>query len=164
MIRSVRVRPARADEVDVVLDVLADAAEWLRARGIDQWPERFDADWVMPAIERGETWLAVRESEGEVVGTLVVQWEDPIFWAGYPADAGYVHRLAVRRHGDGLGARLLQWAEKHVAAAGKPFLRLDCVAWNGPLRAYYERAGYEHVGDVVVGPYIQARYQKRVGD
>jgi GNAT superfamily N-acetyltransferase len=164
MIRSVKVRPARPDEVDVVLDVLADAAAWLRARGIEQWPERFDESWVMPAIERGETWLAVHEPEVEVVGTVVVEWEDPIFWAGYPADAGYLHRLAVRRRGTGLGARLLRWAEEHAAAAGKPFLRLDCVAWNGSLRAYYERAGYEHVGDVTVGPYTEARYEKRLGD
>jgi GNAT superfamily N-acetyltransferase len=158
----VNVRPARPEEVAIVLDVLADASAWLQARGIKQWPERFDASWVMPAIERGETWLA--EAEREVVGTLVVEWEDELCWAGYPADAGYLHRLAVRRRESGLGGQLLRWAEEHTAAAGKPFLRLDCVAWNDPLRAYYERAGYEYVGDVTVGPYTQARYEKRVGD
>ena len=154
------IRTARSDEIEVVLDVLADAAAWLRERGIDQWPERFDRDWVMPAIERGETWLA--ESDGDVAGSLVVQWEDPMFWEGYPLDAGYLHRLAVRRPGTGLGARLLHWAEAHAAAAGKLFLRLDCVAGNEPLRRYYERAGYRRVGDVTVGPYVQARYEKRV--
>lgn len=161
-----KVRPARPDEINVVLDLLADAAAWLRARGVDQWPERFDASWVMPALERGDTWLAVheRQDEDEVVATLVVEWEDELCWAGYPADAGYLHRLAVRRRGTGLGAQLLRWAEEHAAAEGKRFLRLDCVAWNGPLCAYYERAGYEHVGDVTVGPYTQARYEKRVGD
>jgi GNAT superfamily N-acetyltransferase len=158
----VNVRAARTEEVDVVLDVLADAAEWLRVRGIEQWPPRFEHDWVMPAIERGETWIA--ERDGEIVGTLVVEWDDPIFWAGYPDDAGYLHRLAVRDHGVGLGSRLLRWAEQHAADNGKAFLRLDCVAWNERLRAYYERAGYEHVGDVTVGPYLEARYQKRVGD
>jgi GNAT superfamily N-acetyltransferase len=120
------IRSARPDEIEVVLDVLADAAAWSRARGIDQWPERFERDWVMPAIERCETWLA--ERDGKVVGTLVVQWEDPMFWAGYPNDAGYLHRLAVRRRGTGLGAELLRWAERHAAEAGKSFLRLDCVA------------------------------------
>jgi GNAT superfamily N-acetyltransferase len=154
------IRPARPEEIEAVLDVLADAAGWLREREIDQWPERFDRDWVMPAIERGETWLA--ERDGEVVGSLVVQWEDPMFWAGYPNDAGYLHRLAVRRPGTGLGAQLLRWAERHTSDAGKPFLRLDCVAGNEELRAYYERAGYEHVGHVTVGPYTQARYEKRV--
>jgi GNAT superfamily N-acetyltransferase len=158
----VNVRTARPEEVDIVLDVLADASVWLRARGIEQWPERFDASWEMPAIERRETWIG--EVEGDVVGTLVVEWEDELFWAGYPTDAGYLHRLAVRRRGTGLGAQLLRWAERHTAGAGKPWLRLDCVAWNDPLRAYYERAGYEHAGDVTVGQYTQARYQKRVGD
>src|SRR4029450_4175752 len=89
----VEIRPARPEDIDMVLDVLADAPAWLRARGIDQWPVRFEHGWVMPAIERGETWLA--ERDGEVVGSLVVQWEDLMFWEGYPLDAGYLHRLAV---------------------------------------------------------------------
>jgi GNAT superfamily N-acetyltransferase len=161
VIERMEVRPARPEQIDTVLGVLAEATAWLRARGIEQWPERFESDWVMPAIERGETWFA--ERDGEVVGSLVVQWEDPIFWAGFPADAGYLHRLVVRRHGDGLGARLLRWAERHTAGNGKPFLRLDCVTWNDALRGYYERAGYEHVGEVTVGPYTLARYEKRVG-
>ena len=115
----------------------------------------------MPAIERGETWLA--EVDGETVGTLVVQWDDPIFWAGHPADAGYLHRLAVSGPGRGQGAPLLRWAERHAAVNGKAYLRLDCVAANQPLREYYERAGYEHVGDVPVGEFMQSRYEKRVG-
>ena len=156
------IRPAHPEEIDVVLDVLADASAWLRARGVEQWPERFERDWLMPAIGRGETWLA--EREGEVIGSLVVQWDDPIFWAGHKADARYLHRLVVARHGEGLGAHLLRWAEAHAAAADKPFLRLDCVAWNAPLRSYYERVGYQHVGDVTVGPYTQAQYEKRLGD
>ena len=144
-----------------MLAVLADAAAWLRERGVEQWPDRFPTEWVMPAIEAGETWLA--EYDGQIAGTLVVQWADPLFWAGYPNDAGYLHRLAVRRHGDGLGSRLLRWAERHAAAAGKVYLRLDCVASNESLRAYYERAAYQHVGNVTVDEYIQSRYEKRVG-
>lgn len=155
-----RVRRARSDDIEFVLAVLDDAAAWLRARGIEQWPDRFAVEWVMPAIERGETWLA--EIDGEAAGTLVVQWDDPIFWAGYPADAGYLHRLAVRRPGNGQGSALLLWAEQHTAEQGKPFLRLDCVASNKQLRGYYARAGYAHVGDVTLGEYTQARYEKRV--
>jgi len=145
-----------------VLAVLAEASAWLGERSVDQWPDRFPTGWVLPAIEAGETWLA--ELEGQIVGTLVVQWEDPLFWAGYPTDAGYLHRLAVRRHGAGLGGRVLRWAERHASGAGKSYLRLDCVASNESLRAYYERAAYEYVGDVTVDEYVQSRYERRVGD
>jgi GNAT superfamily N-acetyltransferase len=158
----VQIRRARPDETEVVLDVLANAAAWLRRRGIAQWPERFPTDWVMPAIEAGETWLA--ELDAQIVGSLVVQWADPLSWAGYPSDAGYLHRLAVRRHGDGVGSCLLRWAEGHAAAEGKAYLRLDCVASNESLRAYYERAGYEHLGDVKVDEFIQSRYEKPVAN
>jgi GNAT superfamily N-acetyltransferase len=156
----VQVRRARPDEIEVVLAVLADASAWLRRRGVEQWPDRFPTDWVMPAIEAGETWLA--EIDGQIVGCLVVQWDDSLFWPGYPSDAGYLHRLAASRHGGGLGARLLLWAEDHAAAEGKTYLRLDCVASNASLRAYYERRAYQYVGDVAVDDFTQSRYEKRV--
>ena len=57
----------------------SDVAAWLRSRGVAQWPARFPTDWVTPTIEAGETWLA--EIGGEIVGSLVVQWDDPLFWA-----------------------------------------------------------------------------------
>jgi hypothetical protein len=52
----VRIRRARPDESEVVLALLADAAAWLQARGVEQWPDRFPPEWVMPTIEAGETW------------------------------------------------------------------------------------------------------------
>jgi len=40
-------------------------------------------------------------------------------------------------------------------------MRRSRDASNQLLRAYYERAGYEHVGDVTVDEFTQARYEKR---
>ena len=62
--------------------------------------------------------------------------------------AGYLHRLAVRRAAAGLGARLLAWTGTAVRERGRGLLRLDCPADNTPLRAYYDRARFRHVGDV----------------
>jgi hypothetical protein len=59
--------------------------------------------------------------------------------------------LAVRRGYPGLGAALLGWAAESVRDAGRRFVRLDCVAGNPRLRAYYEAAGFAHRGDVAVG-------------
>jgi hypothetical protein len=133
---------------DEVLRVLDEAAEWLSARGIDQWPQRFDAEWVAGAISRGETWLV--SVDDRTAGTLTLDWDDPL-GAGRGGAAGYVHRMAACRWAGGLGSVMLDWASDAACHRGVDALRLDCVTSNAPLRAYYEARGFVHCGDVTVG-------------
>jgi protein-tyrosine phosphatase len=42
---------------------------------------------------------------------------------------------------------MLAEAERRIAASGRDLCRLDCLATNPVLRAYYEAAGYEVVGE-----------------
>jgi GNAT superfamily N-acetyltransferase len=87
-----------------------------------------------------------------MVATLQLQWSDPFFWgqADADADAGYVHRLAVRRDhaGRGMGVRLLDWADEQVRARGRSWLRIDVVSGNLSLRRYYEAVGFGHRRDI----------------
>jgi ribosomal protein S18 acetylase RimI-like enzyme len=154
--------PATADDVDEVLDVLAEAAAWLRERGIEQWPSRFPRAQIVESIGRGETYL-VHEGDS-TVATFALQWEDPLFWGDRPPDGGYVHRVAVVRAfaGRGLGARIVDWAAEQVAARGRRYLRLDCMAENGRLRRYYEELGFEHRGDVERGTWGASLYERAV--
>ena len=101
--------------------------------------------------------------DGVIVGTLTLTWADPHVWGEQPDDAGYVHGLAIRRDaaGQGIGAAMLAWAGRAVAAAGRPYLRLDCMATNARLRAYYERAGFTQVRDVADANWSASLYQKR---
>ncbi|GAA2407788.1 GNAT family N-acetyltransferase [Nonomuraea africana] len=140
-------RASAADAAEV-LDVLDEAAAWLRRRGITQWPERFESSWIEGAIERGETWLA--RVGTATAGTLTLDWADPL-WADAGGAAGYVHRMAVRRQAAGLGALLLDWSADTARCNGRHLLRLDCVAANAGLRAYYEARGFLHRGDAPVG-------------
>jgi hypothetical protein len=136
------------ERMDDVLSVLDEAARWLDARGVSQWPTRFEAPWVEEAIYRGETWLV--EVGDATAGTVTVDWSDPL-WADASGTAGYVHRMAVRRWAAGLGAVLLCWAANTVRQRGVDALRLDCVKSNARLRSYYEARGFLHCGDVPVG-------------
>lgn len=90
-----RARPGQEDEVLAVLD---ESAAWLAAQGVRQWPGRFERAWIEPAIARGETWLV--EVGGEVAATVTLDWSDALWDDDVPA--GYVHRMAVRRHAAGL--------------------------------------------------------------
>ena len=134
-------------QVDDVLWVLDEAAGWLQARGIKQWPARFEPSWVRGSIDRGETWLV--EVDGRVSATVTLDWSDTV-WAWVPGNAAYLHRMAVRQRSAGLGAVILAWAAGVAREHGRVALRLDCVASNERLRAYYEAAGFVFRGDVTV--------------
>jgi GNAT superfamily N-acetyltransferase len=143
---SLVVRPAAADEVDVVLGLLRSASA---ARGEPQsrtWGTRFpDVERDLP---KGRVWLAVLD--GDPVGTFVLRFSDERVWGPDDGRAGYLHRLATRPDvaGQGLGARLLDEASKLISVRGREWLRLDCDRGNRRLRSYYEELGFQHVGDV----------------
>ncbi len=134
---------AGPEHTDTVLSILREAAQWIQAKGIDQWPaDGFSREQTAVRVEAGEVYLALRD--GEAAGTLQLQRSDPFIWGAMPDDALYVHRLAVRRAfaGQGLGHALLRWAEERAAAAGKTYLRLDCMEENEALNRYYRQAGF----------------------
>jgi ribosomal protein S18 acetylase RimI-like enzyme len=161
--RQLEVRRAGADDVDEIVAILSEAARWLISRGIQQWPDPFPRDRIARLVERGEFFVALLD--GRPVATLALLWSDPAFWGQRPSDAGYVHALAVRRAygGRGLGASLLQWAEKQVADAGREYLRLDCLAANAELRGYYERHGFTLCGETDVEDFTASLYERRCG-
>jgi GNAT superfamily N-acetyltransferase len=136
---------ARAAERDTVLDVMNEAATWLESREIYQWePGRFDIALLEEAIAAGEMYLVWRGDEP--AGTFSLMERDPVVWGAQPPDAGYLHDFAIRRAFSGieLGRCILAGVERTCIAAGKTWLRLDCVAWNEPLNDYYRRAGFAY--------------------
>ena len=171
MLDGTTVRPAGPQDAAAVIALLDTARSRYAVQGYDMWPLGFTPERLEPALGAGRTFLAV-DPAGHPVGTITVDRDDPL-WADRSAGvvAGYVHRVAVRDRGTGLGLRLLRWAAGHVLALGGDRLRLDCIAWAEPLRRHYERAGFTHVDDVPLpplpgvppperGPVALARYER----
>lgn len=150
----------RGTEADAgeIAALLTEAAEFARAReGELRWPIPFPEEEVRAAIRQGVT--HVLELDGRIAGTVNLLWEDPNFWGKRPPDAGYVHKLAVRRawaH-HGIGRRILEWTADEVRKRGRGFVRLDCPASNERLVRFYESEGYRHVADLTAGPGANVR-------
>ncbi|GAA2774187.1 GNAT family N-acetyltransferase [Streptomyces showdoensis] len=143
-----RIRPATEADLSTLVRLRDDAARWMLAGGITgQWrPGELDEEHFRRIMGRDEVWLA--ESAGHVVGAWELWWRDEDAWGPQPPVAGYVHRLMVDRvtAAPGTGRRLLAAAEDRVAETGRSRVRLDCLAGNAPLNAYYRKAGYRVVG------------------
>lgn len=146
--RDLRVRPAAEADLAALVRLRDDAALRLLARGVTgQWrPGELDEDHFRRVMAHGEVWLA--EADGLLAGAWELWWEDEDAWGPQPPVAGYVHRLMVNRAttAPGTGRLLLDAAERRVAEAGRTRVRLDCLAGNTQLNAYYLDAGYRVVG------------------
>jgi len=141
-------RRARPQDAATLVRLRDTAALWQLARGIRQWQpgEKTEAHFL-DRMREGEVWLA--HTGAALTGAYELWWDDPAAWGPRPPEAGYVHRLMTAPHTapPGAGRRLLAHAESRIAAAGRPYARLDCLSANPRLRTYYEAAGYTVVGE-----------------
>ena len=165
-----KIIPATANDADSVRSILLEAAQWIHAKGIDQWRiSEFTKEHVLDNIQDGDVFLAY---DGSVpVGAVILRrqpgpFDRQIWGEGADDHAAYVHRLAIRTkyHGQGLGGQILGWAEDESVRAGMAYLRLDCMADNEALNRYYQRFGFVHQGVHSAGRFSVSRYEKALSN
>jgi GNAT superfamily N-acetyltransferase len=158
------IRIALPSEAELVIAVVNEAAAWLDRHGIALWTHaELDPVQIRADVDAGYYVLAF--DTGNAVGTMRFTLEDSLFWPeALPGEAGYVHRLAVRRShaGKRLSKALLDWAALRTADLGRTWLRLDCEAKRPKLRALYEGFGFVFHSEHTVYDLFVARYQRRV--
>lgn len=117
--------------------------------GIERWwSVPFPEDRIWRGVAQGEVFVI--ELRSRIIGTLTLTRQDPLMWGERPPDAGYIHRVAIRRQfaHQGFGRRALDWAESQVRSWGRSKLRLDCLATNESLVRYYLDQGFREVGRI----------------
>ena len=144
--------------------ILTEAAEWLVDRGIPLWPpHEISVERLGPLAECGELYLAF--TEGQAVGTMILQEEDSLFWPDEPmGESLFLHKLAIRRAvaGTGVAQALIEGAADEAARRGKRYLRLDCDANRPPLRRFYEAANFTLHNVRSMGRWQAACYQRTI--
>jgi GNAT superfamily N-acetyltransferase len=155
------IHQATPQDIDVVSDILREAAAWLEQSGMAMWrQDELQPNNIAAEVHCGVFFLAKRD--GEPAGTIKYQLEDNLFWPDVAQnDSAFIHRLAVRRRfaGGEISSALLLWAIARTHTLGRRYLRLDCEASRARLRALYERIGFRFHSNKQVGPYFVARYE-----
>jgi GNAT superfamily N-acetyltransferase len=152
-------RPGGVDDAPLLLGLFDDAIAWLVARGqTAQWggepfsaaPERVER--VRAWASGGGLWFAVADGTDAVAGAIVLgEAHDYI----PPPDRAelYVQVLltAAAWRGQGVGALMVEHAERLARERGLEQLRVDCWAGVRELPAQYERLGFTRSGSFDVG-------------
>jgi GNAT superfamily N-acetyltransferase len=142
------IRQANSADAPRVAAVLTAAAQWLEQNGKwNDWPVPYPVTALELPIGQGSVYI-VEDTRKTAIATATLQWSDERYWGPQPADAGYLHRLAVTpaMMGQRVGAAIIDWAAHRVRAAGRRLLRLDCPEQSRGLRRYYEAEGFQYVG------------------
>ena len=107
---NLRIRRETARDVNTIIGVIDEAADWLRGKDTDQWarpwPNRAARDGrVRRGLRNGNTWIT--EMDGQPVATLTQRTHgNQMLWTPEEdrTPAVYVSRLIVRRNPAGLSA------------------------------------------------------------
>lgn len=143
---SVRVTPATVDDVDRVTDLWIALAEDQRAHGSTLLAEGNRGavrEWAARSVVTGELLVARDGGDDEPVGFVGFSLDR----GGYERDRtrGVVSNLFVvpERRDEGIGADLLDAAERALREAGAETVALEALAANDRARGFYAERGYE---------------------
>ena len=160
---SIKVRNATESDLEVVVSILHEAVSWLCEKGMPLWNSSdFTVEAMKPSVDSRQ--LIVAEDSGEVVASVLRQWEDRLFWPDRnEGQAAYIHKLVVRRScaGQGFSKVLIDWIADDAAARGRNYLRLDCAPRHTLLKVY-ENLGFAFVDERQVGTFTVARLEKKL--
>lgn len=136
--------PAAEADLAAVFALIDTRIRWLAERGIHQWDtywEAFPEEHYRTAVRDGA--LFVLKREGRITAVAALRREDALWTDGAPAL--YIHNFAACPDHPGDGEEVLRRCEAIARAEGLDFLRLDCLATNAALNAYYESRGFAFV-------------------
>ncbi len=161
------IKTAKEQDINIIFQLLKNAAEWLEGKGIDYWqnwhdpPEEFK-NWIKTGFDNNEFYLV--KYNKKVIGCFRLQWEDKIFWGEKNDEAGYVHSLTRLSsfNAKNVGRSILEWIEDYCRKMNKKYLRLDCGIDLLVLRGYYELLGFKNSGTVIVQNDELVLYEKEL--
>ena len=147
------IRPAKANDLNQVLELVKVCIQDMEKHGIYQWDDIYpDPGTLQKDIELSQMWVI--EDEGRLCGIMVLnEQESPgyenIPWM-YQGKVLVVHRLAV--HPDyqdrGLATRLMEYAEQWGKENGYDVIRLDAYTENPGAVGLYQKLKYRQAGTV----------------
>lgn len=156
------IRLAKIDDIELIMAILKERCDWLRANNINQWAnnylERYNENYFSEVMKLHK--LYVVSQENKVIGVFLLKEEDKTYWKNDDS-AYYIHHLATRIGYSGVGTKIIQFIEQLARKNSKKYIRLDCKKSNNELNQYYQKQGFIYKG-TGEEPYSYNLWEKEV--
>ena len=156
--KNLHFRRGSASDVDMVMTLVADAQDWFRKQGIDQWQDGYPTRQIIEAdIENGYNYIV--EYKGVEIATFAVAFDgEPTYdtiergeWLNNN-DYAVVHRIMVadtmRRKG--VAREILAFVERLCEERGVRDIRIDTHRDNRAMLAMLKKLGYRRCGTIML--------------
>ena len=169
--KNLRFRKGNEQDFERIMELVADAQNWFRGQGVDQWQDGYPTrELILSDILGKQNYII--EYNGVAVATAVISFAgEPTYSVikgkGWLNENPYavVHRIAVadecRRKG--IAKEILYFTEELCAEQGVADIRIDTHCDNRAMRSLLRKMGYAHCGRITLtsGAFREA-YQKEL--
>ena len=171
--KNIRFRKGEERDLERIMVLVADAQNWFREQGIDQWQDGYPtSEIISDDILGGENYVV--ELNDVVIATFVASFAgEPTYSVikgrGWLNEKPYavVHRIAVadecRRKG--IAKEILHFTEEQCAERGIENIRIDTHCDNKAMRSLLKKLGYTHCGRITLtsGAFREAYHKQIAG-
>ena len=171
--KNLRFRKGEERDLERIMVLVADAQNWFREQGIDQWQDGYPtSEIISDDILGGENYVV--ELNDVVIATFVASFAgEPTYSVikgrGWLNEKPYavVHRIAVadecRRKG--IAKEILHFTEEQCAERGIENIRIDTHCDNKAMRSLLKKLGYTHCGRITLtsGAFREAYHKQIAG-
>lgn len=165
---NIQFKQIESKDIDSVLNLFKEAAEKIHKMKVDHWqywknPPQEKIQWVEEGI-RNKEFFFINTHDNENIGMVRIMNEDLLYWGKQSKKAKYIHSLVIKEthNGKGMGSLVIDAIEKRALKDHCKYLRLDAVSKNTGLCIYYEKLGFQKVGEKEMPLSVNNLYEKEL--
>lgn len=166
------IRLASLDDRNRIMEIIAQAQEYLKNEGIPQWQNGYpNIETVINDINSNHNYVLV--DNNNVIGTCMISFdEDPyykVIEGNWLSNKPYVviHRIAIDTtvKGKGLASHFFKFCECHASKKGVNYIRIDTHELNTSMQRCIEKNGFQKCGVVYVMDHApRIAYEKEISN
>jgi GNAT superfamily N-acetyltransferase len=138
------IRKASEEEIDRLLEIWLEKANWLIENNMPMWdPRQFSREKLIEKYHRPEYYVC--RNDKDIIGGFILIEYDERYWKDHIQDkVFYFHKFVVRSKykGQGYSGYILEWVKKYGKEMGKDFVRLDYNEERTYLKEMYTEHGF----------------------